>query len=206
MKRWTKDEEEFVRACCEIGWTQIEIANELDRTRMSINQKTYNMGISNGLKHKLNTTEQYIKELKIKCPTMICLETYKGVHIKILHKCLNCGKEYKCKPKNKLKGNTCIYCCHINNGGGIPKDKQGITYLVYIIEYDLYKFGITSKTIKERMQDNGLSDSKYIIILERKFSKGISAMKLEKVWKENLKEYLVNTGLLYKGNTETFRI
>jgi hypothetical protein len=205
MKKWTKDEEDLLKAFIENSWYHIDIANELDRTKLSIEHKTSRLKfVSKLTTAKLKTHKQYIKDLAIKCPTIICLGTYKRNYIPILHKCLLCNTEQLCTPHTKLSFQGCKYCGYSNNGGGIPLDKEGITYLVYIYKYDLYKLGITSKTIKERMRDNKIS--KYEIILEHKFSNGIDAMKLEKKWKKNLKEYLVNTGKLHSGNTETFRI
>lgn len=204
MKTWTKDEEEFVKACCEMGWFYVDIANELDRSRLAIEHKAMRINTSNNKKTKLKTTEQYKKELKIKCPTIVCLEEYIRFDTQILHECLKCGSKYKSTPESKLKGNACKHCGCNNNGGDIPLDKEGIVYLVYIPKYDLYKIGITSKSTQERMRDNRLS--KYEIILEHKFDTGTPAINLEKQWKSNLKHYLVNTGLLNSGNTETFRI
>lgn len=202
MKRWTKDEEELLIDMVIARWVYKDIANELNRTVSSIEKKCVRLNISSNLK----TTEQYKKELKTKCPNISCLEDYKGREVKILHKCLKCNKEYKSVPASKLQGYSCKYCGLDNNGGGIPLNKKGITYLVYIPKFDLYKIGITSRNIKIRMTDNKLKDSEYEIILEHTFRKGIDAMNLEKVWKENLKEYLVNTGKLKSGNTETFRL
>jgi len=206
MRTWTKDEEEFVVACCESGWTHREIATEMNKTLCSIHHKCVHLNISNGLLKVKLTNEDYTDKLKEMCPTMIALEKYNGAFTKILHKCLLCNKEYNVTPIGKLRGEKCKYCCNSNNSSGIPTNKPGITYLVYIHKYNLYKFGITSKTIKERMRDGKIKVLDYEIILERKFSKGIEAMNLEKQWKENLKEYLVNTGLLKSGNTETFKI
>lgn len=205
MKAWTNEEIHFLVVCCEQQWTFAEIANELERTTKSVSHKCNKLKLLNGLSNNINkTTDQYKKELKIKCPTMICLGEYKTNRIPILHKCLKCDKEYKCTPVYKLQGDGCKYCGTSTNTGNIPANKKGITYLVYIPKYDLYKIGVTSKTVKERMSDNRLSE--YDLILEHKFDLGKDAIILEKVWKENLKEYLVNTGLLQSGNTETFRI
>ena len=201
-KKWTEDEDNFIIVCCKCGWHYADIANELNRSYYSVEHRVRRLLTSNGKATK--TTKQYIKELKIKCPSMICLGTYINNKTPILHKCLKCNKEYNTRPNDKLSGWACKYCGTDNNGGGIPPNKSGITYLVYIPKYDLFKFGITSKSVKERMRDNRLSE--YVLILERKFELGINAMNLEKLWKENLKEYLVNTGLLKSGNTETFRI
>lgn len=204
MKRWTKDEEEFVRVCCKGGWTHREIGNELDRSYRSIKQKAMHLKVSNDKFTKIKSHSQYVQELKEQCPTLRCLEEYKGTKIKIKHECLKCGSIYKSNPRDKLRGFACKYCGNDNNSGGIPLNKQGITYLVYIPKYDLYKIGITSKSTKERMSDNNIYT--YDLILEHTFVTGVDAISLESQWKDNLKAYLINTGLLSTGNTETFRI
>lgn len=205
MKKWTKDEDELLTACCAMSWFYKDIANELGRGYSSVLHRAHRIKVSNN-KAETKTHKKYIEELKEKCATVLCLEEYKGAHTKILHKCLKCGSIYKSMPASKLQGYACMYCGTNNNSSGIPQDKEGITYLVYIPKYDLYKIGITSKTVKERMRDNNIRYSDYELILEHKFDKGIDAIKLEKKWKENLKDYLINTGLLRTGNTETFRI
>ena len=197
-KMWTKDEENKLRTLVEQGTVYKSIADELGRTRKSIKEKCSKLGIG----RKLRTQEQYIEELKEKCPTIEVLGVYNGASTRILHKCLICGTEYLCLPQCKLRGYG--HCGSSRNVGGIPIDKPAIVYLVFIPKYDLYKVGITSKTVKERMSDNNIS--KYESILELNFSTGIKAMMLEKEWKINLKDYLINTGLLKNGNTETFKI
>ena len=89
---------------------------------------------------KRRTNKEYIEELKMKCPSMIPLEEFKGTKIPILHKCTNCNIIYKCKPKDKLEGYKCKYC---NKGGNpygysVPKDKPATVYLVYIEKFDIY--------------------------------------------------------------------
>ena len=203
-KLWTEDEIEFLKIMIDQQWLYKDIANELDRSRDSIEQKCNRLNISNDFKNTLKTTEKYKEELKIKCPTMICLEEYKGKHISLNHKCLICGIVYKCYPSTKLQGHGCKYCMY-NSTGGFPIHKEGILYLVYIPKFDLYKFGITSRTVQKRMRDNKLKISDYTLILQLNFVKGIDAVELEAYWKANLKGYLLNTGLLKTGNTETFR-
>ena len=202
-KEWTKDEEELLKAFIDNGWLYQDIANELCRSIQSIKHKASRLP---EVTRNIKTTLQYIEKLKIKCPTMVCLGEYVNSTTKILHKCILCNIEYKSIPNSKLRGMACKYCGTNNNGGGVPTNKQGITYLVYIPKYDLYKIGVTSKLVKERMMYNNIKPRDYELIIEHIFDSGNTAMELEKNWKENLKEYLVNTGILKSGNTETFRI
>ena len=118
---------------------------------------------------------------------------------KLLHQCLVCGKEHLARPKDKLEGHG--HCGRDNNGSGIPVDKPGIIYLVYFYELDIYKYGITGRTVNIRLRGIG---HKYETILEIHFATGKEAMELEAKWSSNVQNLKVNTGLLKDGNTETF--
>lgn len=209
---WSKEEEAILIEECKNNTMYKDIAKKLNKSYGSITQKAFRMGIKNNriqAKEKW-THERYVEELKLKNSSLIPIETYKGSKVRILHKCLICNNEYKSSPKDRLdlRNHGCKFC---NRGGnsygiGVPKNSPAITYLVYISEYDLYKIGVTSKTIKERMNDNKLSESKYEVILERYFKYGSDAMQLEKEWLSSIEEYKINTGLLKTGNTETFKL
>ena len=180
----------------------MDIAKSIGKTSSSVSTKASRLGFKHTY-HSLKTQEQFDKDLVEKCPTMQRLEPYKGSNIKILFKCLLCNTEYKCMPKTKLSGYKCIHCANTNNiGYKIPYDLPGITYLVYFKGIDLYKIGITSKSIKERFYGYKYP---YEIILERQFNSGLDAMNLEKEWLNNIEHLKVNTGLLKSGNTETFQ-
>mgnify|MGYP002550728540 CR=1 FL=1 len=56
------------------------------------------------------THEEYIADLKEKNPEFECLEQYQGNTIKILHKHLVCGYEWKRTPKDMLRGHGCPKC------------------------------------------------------------------------------------------------
>ena len=197
---WTKNEVQELKNLCNEGLTQKEISSKLNRSINSIKSKCKRERIFNNRKYVLKTNTQYIKELKDKCPNIISLEEYKGANTKILHKCLICGTEYKCIPNVKLQGWE--HCRSKSNKFGISPNDPGILYLVYFKELDLYKFGITGNTTKERMKSIG---QKYEIIFERYFSLGSDAMVLEALWSNNLNSFKVNTGILPTGNTETFK-
>ena len=61
---------------------------------------------------KKRTNEEFIEELKIKCPTIIPLEEYDGVDKKIKFRCLVCGYEFYSTPYVilKSKGTGCANC------------------------------------------------------------------------------------------------
>jgi len=140
------------------------------------------------------TTKQYKDELP---PDITVLDSYINSYTKILHK-HSCGNIWSSTPHNILRGHSCPECYNTGFNDELP----AVTYCVYFEDIDLYKVGISNNYIN-RLKRFGIKPE---IIFTRKFSKGIEARILEKQWKENLKEYLVNTGLLKSGNTETFRI
>lgn len=54
--------------------------------------------------------EQYIHELKEKCPGIICIEDYQGAEVPILHQCLKMGHKFLSRPADKLSGKGCPKC------------------------------------------------------------------------------------------------
>lgn len=59
---------------------------------------------------KKKTHEEYIADLKEKNPEFECLEQYQGNTVKILHKHLICGYEWRRTPKDMLRGHGCPKC------------------------------------------------------------------------------------------------
>ena len=140
------------------------------------------------------TTKQYKDEL----PSNIkVVEKYINNNTKIKHK-HSCGHIWSSTPHNILRGHSCPACYN----KGFSDELPAVTYCIYFKEFDLYKVGISNNYINRLKKFGSLPE----IIFLREFDLGKDAMKLENLWKENLKEYLVNTGLLRSGNTETFRI
>lgn len=56
------------------------------------------------------THEEYVAELAEKNPTIEAAETYAGANVKILHRCLIDGCEWKATPHNVLRGRGCPKC------------------------------------------------------------------------------------------------
>jgi len=206
MKRWTEDDVKVLKEQMELGTLYKDIGLILDKTSNAIKNKAFKLKLKSKNNTMAKTNELYDTELKIKNPTTIRIEDYINYDTKILHKCLVCGTEYKCFPSNKLDGYGHCGRKKSNGQGRISSNKPGTTYLVYFQNEDIYKVGVTSKTVKERMTDNKLSIKDYEVILERHFDTGDKAMELEKKWLSNINHLKVNTGLLKNGNTETFRI
>jgi len=199
MKRWAKDEEELLYLWKTQDWSNIDIANELDRTKESVKKKCIQLNIKSTLTNKVYSHTYYEKKVS---KVFNVLEPYINSRTKILHECILCKSKYKRKPVISNINKGCKYCGVKNNTGSIGLTGAGIIYLVYIPKYNFYKFGITSKSCKERMKD--LCISTYEIILEIKYKNAIDVINLEKQWFLALKPYLVNTELLKSGNTETF--
>lgn len=63
----------------------------------------------------IRTTEQYIKDLEIKNPTIICIDDFVDVSTKILHKCLICSHEWFILPSNALSKAKCPICSKSNH-------------------------------------------------------------------------------------------
>ena len=64
---------------------------------------------------RTKTHEQYVEELSRINPNIEVIEEYKGVHVKILHRCKIDGCEWKAKPGNILQGNGCPKCAEYVN-------------------------------------------------------------------------------------------
>ena len=197
-KSWTVEEIELLIAFVSLGYSRLEISNELDRSVYSIQKKLGRLNIAREYK-VLSNTEYLNKLLKIN-PTIIAVENFISICTPILHKCLACENEYKVSPQSKLRGRGCKYC---DTPGGIRLDKPGVTYLVYDKERKLFKIGITGKNLIDRMKDIGIKN--YEILVVRKFNTGKEARDLERQWLFSVKGFKLNTGLLKNGNTETFK-
>ena len=137
----------------------------------------------------LKTHEQYKRELP-KAYTV--LETYINSKTKILHRHKVCGYEWSTRPSNILQGSGCPVCQHINSN---------FLYFIYFPELDLYKIGITS-SFKRRSKQFGYIPE---IISLKRYESGKEAYIEEQHILKELDPYLVNTGKLWSGNTETLR-
>jgi len=123
---------------------------------------------------------------------IILLEDYINYDTPILHKNIECNHSWKVRPHDILGKLTDCPLCN--------KYKPAYVYCIYFKELSLYKVGIT-KSIKKRMQEFGYKPE---IIFTRYFNIGKDAISLENKYLKNLKNYLINTGKLTTGNTETF--
>jgi hypothetical protein len=204
MKHWDNEEVDLLRAFINSGMSYEEIALELDRSWNSVRDKCRREGTTSNVQTTLlGTTAKYKQALAKVNPYLEVLEEYTNSLTAIDHKCLNCGLISKSLPKSKLRGLGCVGCCNRNNGSGI-RGTKGIFYVVYFPKLYLYKFGITARSVKERMKGLG-KQNKYTLILELSNKSTTSIESLEKEVKLSLAEQLCNTGNLVDGNTETFK-
>ena len=63
----------------------------------------------------MRTTKQYKNDLKIKNPTIICIDDFIDISTKILHKCLICSHEWYLLPNNALSKAKCPVCSKLNH-------------------------------------------------------------------------------------------
>lgn len=93
--------------------------------------------------------------------------------------------EFKQTAASHIEGHGCPKCAT----RGFDKNKHGWLYLVYLIDYDLYKIGITNRGIEQR-----LAKENYDILFSKYYEFGFDAFIQEQIFIRN------NTHLLYKGN------
>lgn len=62
------------------------------------------------------TNEEFIKEMKIKNPSVIPLDEYMGRGAYISCKCAKCGNVWRATPRNLLNGTKCNQCANLNRG------------------------------------------------------------------------------------------
>ena len=62
------------------------------------------------------TNEEFIEEMKIKNPSIIPLEVYKGRGEHIKCKCVKCGNIWRATPRNLLNGTKCNKCANLKRG------------------------------------------------------------------------------------------
>lgn len=109
-------------------------------------------------------------------------------------------------PHDHLSGHGCRSCGNESKNSGFDGNKQAILYYLYLPEYNLYKIGITNRTIKDRYKTESNTD--YIVIRKWEFSKGSIAYYLEQKIKTELSKWLYKGNKIFKynSNTEIFSV
>lgn len=122
MKKWTKEEIEYLILSIDNKIPYSEIAKYLERTLSSIKHKASRLNLKSKL-YAVKTTEWY----KDKLPNnIILLEEYKTIHILVQHKCAICKHIWSATPNSIINGSGCPIC----NKGGKPKK----THNQYVLE------------------------------------------------------------------------
>ncbi len=114
--------------------------------------------------------------------------------------CVKCAKGFWQLPAVHLQGSGCVTCA---NHGGFDPSQPGILYYFKDITNNLFKIGITNRTVKERF-----SGKNKIIeeIKEWYFAKGADALELEQFLHSELsKQRYDNPNFYGNGSTEFFR-
>ena len=113
--------------------------------------------------------------------------------------------DFKQSPDNHVRGgNGCPHC-----GSRLIKDKSKqqkcSLYVLYFPKYSLYKVGITTKSIEERMRTE--KRIKYTKLLSYDFCSTVEAHKLEQVILSKLRDYkYTGEKLMTSGNTELLTV
>ena len=89
--------------------------------------------------------------------------------------CPDCDTIFKQSPNNHLQGQGCPNCA-IN---GFNINKSARLYYLYDPQEDLYKIGITNKTLEDRFGKSFLKTRNIKILQETEYSKGLDALDAE---------------------------
>lgn len=157
-----------------------------------------NKGCPYCAKNKLLTTEEYITKLP---EEYVLVGSYINSKVPILHKHI-CGYSWYVSPDNLLRNRAgCPKCCT----KGFNPSLQGYVYHVsftYMLD-TYYKIGITNNpNISVRFRKDWETYSMKILWVE-KYIKGSDARDREKYLLNKHKDFLINTGILTNGNSET---
>jgi hypothetical protein len=150
------------------------------------------------------THEEYVAGLIDKGIIYKPIEHYINSRTKILHECPVEGhRPWYITPHNILQGNRCPAC----SKSGFDSTKPSKLYFLSFEHNEItyYKVGITNRTTQERHS----ADWKPLniqLLWELDFESGAEARKLEKQILEDNNMFLINTGALRSGNTETFTV
>lgn len=104
-----------------------------------------------------------------------------------------CGFEWETTPHNIQQTTSCPNCAF---------SMCRFLYYAYFSDFDLYKVGITNN-IERRL--NEVAD-KWELIFGFEFRTGYEAYLAEQRILKEMKPFMLNTGALRSGNTETFRL
>jgi hypothetical protein len=118
---------------------------------------------------------------------------------KIEWACADCDHHWEAKPNAIFIGTGCPACTDYSFDPTAP----AILYLIKV--GDLYKVGITSRSVKERYKTEGV---KYEVVEEINFDTGAEAVEFEREIKKEFADYLYDGPQIFRktANTEIFTI
>lgn len=133
--------------------------------------------------------------------TYIGILDYVNSHTNIKILCNSTGLVFEQTPTNHLAGSGCS-CCSTS---GFDTSAPAILYYLSINNGEVYKVGITNRTVQERFNNTDLSKITVLSIVE--YNEGALALKEETKIKKQYKQFRYNgPDILSSGNTELFSI
>lgn len=145
------------------------------------------------------THEQYEEQLFEREIDFYPLEKYVSAKQPILHECLK-GHKWQVRPDDILKGRGCPTC---SKAGFKYKESATLYFVSFVFgEQTYYKLGITNKSLKDRYGPEW-SKLNMRALWQLYFEKGAKAFQIEQELLCKHSDYLVDTGALRRGNTET---
>ena len=115
-----------------------------------------------------------------------------------------CSKHgvFQQKPVYHLGGSNCQQCSAEVSKLQFDPNKETTLYYVYFPVYDVYKIGITSRTIEQRFYGDNVE---YVVLSSKKYKTGYTAWKQEqRILTKYLKFKYDGPPILYAGNSELF--
>jgi hypothetical protein len=129
------------------------------------------------------------------------LVEYKGARTKVKIICKE-HSVFEQTPNNHLNGNICPLC---SGYGGFKQNKPAIFYILKINDKDIWKIGITNKSVPKRYSKS--EQKLFSVVRTIPFKIGSNALQLETKLKKQYKEFLyTGSNPLYGGHTEMFTV
>jgi hypothetical protein len=111
--------------------------------------------------------------------------------------------EFLQKPVYHLGGSNCQKCAEIRSRFQFDPNKPTTLYYIHFYEHNLYKIGITNRSIQQRF--SAQPKLKYKVLASKLFEGGYSAWKKEQsIISNNLSVLYDGPPVLYAGNSELF--
>lgn len=175
-------------------------ANKLHASVLKHYSKLHSTTINNEAKRTFTADINSIHGDKI-----VVLSDYVADNTKVSIRCSICSHLWEAVPSSLKQGHGCPRCAVRNNGSGFFKytlDKCAL-YLVYFNDFNLYKIGISTKGVVQRLRN---VQHTYTIIFELWYDIGSHAYTAEQlIIKDNYDILYYGPKLLKsKGDTELF--